>query len=61
MLVLSRKQGEKIKVGENLILKIVKVQGGRVQVGFEDLSGNRTPIMRMEVLDSGNASPPLDR
>jgi carbon storage regulator CsrA len=50
MLVLSRKQEELIRIGDNLILKVVKVQGNRVQLGFEDLNGARTPIVRMEVV-----------
>lgn len=49
MLVLSRKQNEKIRIGEDLILTVVKVKGGRVLVGFEDLNQKRTPIVRMEI------------
>lgn len=49
MLVLSRKAGEEIKIGENLILKVVKIPGNRVALGFEDLNGQRTTIVRMEV------------
>ncbi len=60
MLVLSRKEGEKIKIGENLVLSVVKVQGNRVRVGFEDLNGIKTPIVRMEIVTSGNDSPTLD-
>jgi len=60
MLVLSRKPGEKIKVGENLVLTVTKVNGGRVKIGFEDLNGIKTPIVRMELLSSGNDSLTLD-
>lgn len=60
MLVLSRKEGEKIKIGDNLILSVEKVQGNRVRVGFEDLNGTKTPIVRMEIVASGNDSPTLD-
>jgi carbon storage regulator CsrA len=49
MLVLSRKADEKIKIGDNLVLKVVKIQGNRVALGFEDLDGNKTPIVRMEL------------
>lgn len=60
MLVLSRKEGEKIKIGENLVLSVVKVKGNRVSVGFEDLNGLKTPILRMELVTVGNDSPTLD-
>lgn len=35
MLVLSRKVGQKILVGDNLVLQIMKVQGGRVKIAIE--------------------------
>lgn len=35
MLVLSRKVGQTIVVGENLVLQIVKVQGGRVKLAIQ--------------------------
>jgi len=35
MLVLSRKVGEKIRIGENIVLTIVRMQGDKVRVGIE--------------------------
>jgi len=35
MLVLSRKLGEKITIGEGVTVSIVKVQGNRVQLGIQ--------------------------
>jgi len=35
MLVLSRKVGQSILVGNDLVLQIVKVQGGRVKVAIQ--------------------------
>ena len=35
MLVLSRKTGESIKVGENIVITINRVVGSRVSVGVE--------------------------
>lgn len=34
MLVLSRKVGESIRIGDNIELQIVAVRGGRVRVGI---------------------------
>ena len=34
MLVLSRKSGETIIIGDQIEVKIVKVRGGRVQIGI---------------------------
>jgi carbon storage regulator CsrA len=61
MLVLTRKISEQIKVGENLILTVIKINGGRVKIGFADLTETKTPIVRMELLTSGNDSPAVDR
>jgi carbon storage regulator len=38
MLVLSRKPGEKVVIGENIILTLNEVQGNRVRIGI-DASG----------------------
>lgn len=35
MLVLSRKQGEQIVIGDNVQLVVISVQGGRVKLGFQ--------------------------
>ncbi len=35
MLILSRKLGETIQVGSNVVIKITNVRGGRVQIGIE--------------------------
>lgn len=35
MLVLTRKPGERIHIGDDIILNVVRVQGGRVRIGIE--------------------------
>lgn len=35
MLVLTRKVGEEIVIGENVALRILKTQGNRVHIGIE--------------------------
>lgn len=50
MLVLSRSVGEKIVVGENLVITVVGMKGDRVRLGFE--APKELPIHRKEVFDS---------
>lgn len=35
MLVLSRKQNERLFIGDNIVIKIVRVAGGVVRLGIE--------------------------
>ena len=35
MLILSRKEGESIVVGENIVVKVVSIDKGNVKLGFE--------------------------
>ena len=35
MLVLSRKLGEKITIGDGIVVSVVKISGNRVQIGVE--------------------------
>jgi carbon storage regulator len=48
MLVLSRKQDERLIIGENIVVKIVRVSGGRVKLGIE--APPETTIRREELL-----------
>lgn len=47
MLVLSRKQGEKIVIGPNITLVVVGVQGDRVRLGID--APPEVPILREEL------------
>jgi len=47
MLVLSRKKDEKIMVGDNIVITIVDIQGGKVRIGVEapcDMSVHRHEV-----------------
>ena len=49
MLVLSRKIGEKIKIGKDVVVNILKVEGTTVRVGIE--APRQINILRMEVFE----------
>lgn len=46
MLVLTRKCGEDLFIGDNVIVKIIDIKGGRVQLGIE--APNNIRIRRTE-------------
>jgi carbon storage regulator len=50
MLVLSRKESEKIMLGDSIVLTIVRVSGDRVRLGIEAPSDML--ILRKELEDS---------
>lgn len=35
MLVLSRRAGQRIRVGEDIVITVLEVEGGRVRVGID--------------------------
>ena len=49
MLVLSRKVGEKIWIGENISVTVVRVAQGIVRIGVD--APNNMPIVREEIRD----------
>ena len=49
MLVLSRKPGERIIIGENITLTVLGIQGGRVRLGIMAPPG--VPVHRQEVFE----------
>lgn len=49
MLILSRRSMERILIGENVVLTVAEISGGRVKIGFEaprDVSIVRAEIHR---------------
>lgn len=35
MLILSRKEGESVVIGENIVVKVVSIEKGNVKLGFD--------------------------
>src|SRR3954454_13615544 len=48
MLVLTRKKGERVMVGDDIVVTIIDVRGDGVRIGFDAPRG--VPIQRAEVL-----------
>jgi len=46
MLVLSRKANEKILIGENVVVTVVSIRGGKVRLGVE--APDDVPVHRAE-------------
>lgn len=58
MLVLSRKEGEQLVIGDNIVLTVNRISGNRVAIGVE--APRHVPIVRGELhrVDvSGNPAP----
>ena len=47
MLVLSRKENERLVIGDNIVVQIVRVSGGTVRLGIE--APAEVPIRREEL------------
>ena len=43
MLVLSRKQNERIRVGDSVVVTVVRVSGDKVRIGIEAPQSMRVP------------------
>ena len=52
MLVLSRRDGEQILVGDDVIIKVLSIAGGRVRVGIE--APRSVSIRRSELAPSSD-------
>lgn len=49
MLVLSRKRGERIVLGDGIEISVVEVRGGRVRIGIE--APRHVPVRRWEMTE----------
>lgn len=61
MLVLARKSSEEIKIGDNIVVKVISIRGGQVKLGIEAPRGVRVSrVERGGRLPRGDAiHPPL--
>lgn len=48
MLVLSRKLNEKIQIGDNVWITVVRIDGDKIRIGIE--APEDVPIMRTELI-----------
>ena len=51
MLVLSRKQNQRIRVGDSVVVTVVRVSGDKVRIGIEAPESMR--VLREELEDDG--------
>lgn len=56
MLVLTRKEGEVICIGEHIRIKVVEIDRNRVKLGIE--APEDVPIHRLEILLRNQTPPP---
>jgi carbon storage regulator len=49
MLVLSRKRGQSITIGDQIVITVVRVGRGNVQIGIE--APGHVSILRQEIID----------
>ena len=47
MLVVSRKVGEKIVIGENIVVTVVEIDRGKIRLGIE--APKNVPVYRQEI------------
>lgn len=48
MLVLSRRRGERIRIGDNITVMVVEIRGGKVRVGIE--APEDIEVLRQELI-----------
>ena len=56
MLVMTRKPGDAIRIGENVVLRVLEIQGGKVQIGIE-----APKDVRIASLDPVDAAKPVKK
>ncbi len=58
MLVVSRKLGESVQIGDGVNIAIVEIKGARVRIGIT--ADKSTPVVRAEIA-SEEETPQIDR
>ena len=55
MLVLARKLGEKLLIGENIVVTVVQTGSGQIRLGIE--APDDVPILRQELVNRAKELP----
>ncbi len=58
MLVLSRKQGERLHIGDEIVISVLEVNGRRVRIGIE--APHELRVIRGELRDRDQISVPRE-
>ncbi len=56
MLVLSRKLNQEIRIGENIVVRVVGIKGNQVRLGI--VAPADVPLVREEILTKVPSAPP---
>jgi carbon storage regulator len=63
MLVVTRKNGEQLVIGDNIVVTVLKIEGDRVRLGIA--APREVPVHRMEVFEAiqsrTQTSPPISQ
>ena len=49
MLVLTRKSGETLKIGDDIVITVVKIKGNQVRIGID--APKEIPVIRPEAIN----------
>lgn len=55
MLVLTRKLNQEIRIGENIVVRVVGIKGNQIRLGI--VAPSEVPVLREEILTKVPASP----
>lgn len=58
MLVLSRREKQRVKLGDSIVVTVVRVTGDRVRLGIE--APAEIVVLRGELEPAGESTPPLE-
>lgn len=58
MLVLSRRSGEQLRIGDDVVVEVLEISGGRVRLGIT--APRDTAVLRDELIDEPPERPDVD-
>ena len=56
MLIITRRQGERIVLGDDVVIQVLEVSGGNVRIGID--APRSVPVYREELLEGDRADRP---